>query len=591
MKLLNIFVVAVLVTVAGAASAKSVSKWNSESQIRKADYIYLEALRQNMLSADDASYELIRRSYLLNPSDEYVGWEKGVNQIRLSAGDSIDIVEGFDLMSNYVDKNPGDLYSSLILAGISQRLGRRDKERTIWESLHQHFPQLPEVTMRYAEILSTVPGEKDRVLALYDSIEVIEGKSIPLTNQKLKLYFMDRDTTQLLNEVKSLVMSSPDKVDYNVFAGDIYGQFSSRDSALIYYDKAVELDPSSGLAYYSRANFFRNLNDSLAYDREVFQALKQPDLDIAPKLEILQGYIADLYTDPTQRQRINDLFKVLTDLHPHEADIYKLYTGYLIAVEDYKGAAEQSDNALSLDPSDEKGWLRLGSLYLRAGEKEKALEAAQRAQHYFPENPTLPLFEGISYARLERYDNSIEALKRSMALTDANDNFQMAEILTSIGDTYYAAGKSDSAYVYYNDALTRDPQNPTVLNNFAYYMANTGQELDKALEMITRCLEIRPDDTNSLDTFAWVLFKLKRYEEAKDVIDQLLYDENEDNPEDDEEEYTDENSEELLSHAGDIYFMNGDHKKAVEFWKKALELNPDDELLQRKVKHKTFFYE
>lgn len=121
-------------------------------------------------------------------------------------------------------------------------------------------------------------------------------------------------------------------------------------------------------------------------------------------------------------------------------------------------------------------------------------------------------------------------------------------------------------------------------------MANTGQELDKALEMITRCLEIRPDDTNSLDTFAWVLFKLKRYEEAKDVIDQLLYDENEDNPEDDEE-YTDENSEELLSHAGDIYFMNGDHKKAVEFWKKALELNPDDELLQRKVKHKTFFYE
>ncbi len=37
--------------------------------------------------------------------------------------------------------------------------------------------------------------------------------------------------------------------------------------------------------------------------------------------------------------------------------------------------------------------------------------------------------------------------------------------------------------------------------------------------------------------------------------------------------------------------MNGEPQKALEFWEKALALDPDNELLQRKVKHKTYFYE
>jgi tetratricopeptide (TPR) repeat protein len=44
-------------------------------------------------------------------------------------------------------------------------------------------------------------------------------------------------------------------------------------------------------------------------------------------------------------------------------------------------------------------------------------------------------------------------------------------------------------------------------------------------------------------------------------------------------------------HAGDIYFWNQQPDKAVEFWKKALDLDPDNELLARKVKYKTYFHE
>ena len=45
----------------------------------------------------------------------------------------------------------------------------------------------------------------------------------------------------------------------------------------------------------------------------------------------------------------------------------------------------------------------------------------------------------------------------------------------------------------------------------------------------------------------------------------------------------------ILEHYGDILFMTGDEDGAVVQWEKALELKPDNELLQRKVRDKTYY--
>ena len=46
---------------------------------------------------------------------------------------------------------------------------------------------------------------------------------------------------------------------------------------------------------------------------------------------------------------------------------------------------------------------------------------------------------------------------------------------------------------------------------------------------------------------------------------------------------------ELFDHAGDIHYLTGDHDGAFEFWQKALELEPDDEILQKKVANKAYY--
>ncbi|MDE6490555.1 MAG: tetratricopeptide repeat protein, partial [Muribaculaceae bacterium] len=83
-------------------------------------------------------------------------------------------------------------------------------------------------------------------------------------------------------------------------------------------------------------------------------------------------------------------------------------------------------------------------------------------------------------------------------------------------------------------------------------------------------------DPTSLDTYAWIMFRKRDFAKAKDYIDTALANNSED-------------SEELLHHAGDIYFMAGFPDEAVTYWTEALKLDPDNELLQRKVRHKTYF--
>ena len=115
------------------------------------------------------------------------------------------------------------------------------------------------------------------------------------------------------------------------------------------------------------------------------------------------------------------------------------------------------------------------------------------------------------------------------------------------------------------------------MNNCAYFMAESGMDLDRAAELSRQSLNIAPDNESSLDTYAWIMFKKSDYKEAKSFIDKAL-------------ELTESPSAELYQHAGDIYFMNGDPDKALEYWEMAAELDPDDALLQKKIKHKTYFF-
>ena len=120
------------------------------------------------------------------------------------------------------------------------------------------------------------------------------------------------------------------------------------------------------------------------------------------------------------------------------------------------------------------------------------------------------------------------------------------------------------------------------LNNFAYYLSLSRTQLTKAAAMSAKAIGIEPDNPTYLDTHAWVLYRQRRYPEAKRYIDKVL---------DKIEEAGAPEPEDanLYDHAGDIYFRLRKRREAIELWRTAQDLATDAKLLRtlrRKIKNK-----
>ena len=124
----------------------------------------------------------------------------------------------------------------------------------------------------------------------------------------------------------------------------------------------------------------------------------------------------------------------------------------------------------------------------------------------------------------------------------------------------------------YNTALTYNEKNVYVLNNYSYYLALRGENLNIAKDMIVKCNELTADNPNAsfLDTYAWVLYKLEEYSLAKIQIVKAID--------------LQKNSATLFDHYGDILDKLGLVNDALVQWKKSLSINPDDLLVKDKIK-------
>ena len=121
--------------------------------------------------------------------------------------------------------------------------------------------------------------------------------------------------------------------------------------------------------------------------------------------------------------------------------------------------------------------------------------------------------------------------------------------------------------------LKINPDETGALNNYAYYLSEENKNLDKAEQMSLRTIKAEPNNATYLDTYAWILYKQQRYEEALKHIEQAL--ETDSSP-----------SDVLYEHAGDICYRLGDTTRAVNYWEQALEIQRNNETVEERLEKK-----
>ena len=118
--------------------------------------------------------------------------------------------------------------------------------------------------------------------------------------------------------------------------------------------------------------------------------------------------------------------------------------------------------------------------------------------------------------------------------------------------------------------LVRDPDNIQALNALGYTLADRTKRYDEAFRLIKRAYELDPKDAAIMDSMGWVQYRLGNLDQALKYLKQAM-------------ELMDD--VEVAAHLGEVLWVKGDKKEAVEVWNKALKVSPKNKMILDVMRH------
>ncbi|MGB1879615.1 MAG: tetratricopeptide repeat protein [Gammaproteobacteria bacterium] len=120
--------------------------------------------------------------------------------------------------------------------------------------------------------------------------------------------------------------------------------------------------------------------------------------------------------------------------------------------------------------------------------------------------------------------------------------------------------------------IEQEPENAQALNALGYTLADRTARYEEALELIKRALKLSPDDFYILDSMGWVLYRLQRFDEAIEYLEQAR---------------ALRNDPEVAAHLGEVLWIKGERDAARDVWETALRDTPNDKKLLDVIKRLT----
>lgn len=573
-------VVAPLLAIGGARTVTSVDmkcdtmSISADSLLKETplfDRLYLDAVCRQ-IAGDSTASALLERCHEMRPDAAEVYYSLAHSYLK-QGNDSLARVN----MRRAAELQPdNDNY----LENVAETyIDQREYDRAIeaYEQLYTHHRDRSDVLELLVRLYN---AKKDyhKMLSTIDRMEQADGPSEEISLMRMGIYEQQGDKKNAYRILHALTNDHPNEPSYKVMLGNWLMQHDRKSEAYNWFKSALEDDKQNEFALNSLYDYYRSMGDDTKARQLRDNILFSPQTDIKTKLSMLQQAIRENEQEQGgDSTAVLALFDKIMLTTPRNAELSNLKAMYMRV----KKMPQDSINAayahtLSFEPDNLSARLTLAQNKWEEKKWNEVVDLCDKGIQYTPEELTYYYFMALAYIQQDKDQKAYETCKRGLNEIDLNkadepERNMASDMYGIIGDMSYTNQNYDEAFSAYEKAITIYPDNIQVLNNYAYYLSQQNTQLDHAAEMSLRTLKEEPTNATYLDTYAWILFLQKRYDEAKAYIDLTL--QNSKNPD-----------KVLLEHAGDIYLMAGDKEKAVSYWKQAIEAGGDKASLERKIK-------
>ena len=419
-------------------------------------------------------------------------------------------------------------------------------------------------------------------------LETMEGKSERLSFAKSQLYTQKGDKKAAISEMKQLADQYPNDPNYRCLYGNTLYVNGQQKKALGIYADILKKDPDNRSAQMAMLSHYNETNDSVQARQWLERALMNKNASTEDRVLLLRQVIGESERSGGDSTQVLNLFRRVLSLPQADADLAIFCATYMnLKKMPSDSISPVLEHALALEPTNAAARLQLVGYAWEAGNRDRVIALCQEARQYNPDEMAFYYYQGIAYYQKDQLDQALNAFQNGIGvITAQSDPAIVSDFYAVMGDILHQKGQQREAFVAYDSCLVWKDDNIGCLNNYAYYLSELGEQLDKAEQMSYRTIKAEPKNATYLDTYAWILFMQQRYSEAKIYIDQTLQNDK-------------DTSAVLLEHAGDIYYQAGDTAQALIYWQQALERAEKDDdvkndrrpILIRKIKLKKYLKE
>lgn len=536
------------------------------------NYFFLEGVRQQEMGNLTAAFDLLRHARDLNPNAPEVYY--------LLAPYYVDLKDDTRSRAYYERAATLDPENSSYIEKLGQLyVSQKDYPNAI--NAYEKLYALNKARVDVLQILYQLYGSQNefqQMINVLNRIEVLEGSSEQISLSKMQIYEQMGEKRKEYDELKSLVDSHPLDLNYKVMFGNWLLQNGKKKEAVKLYRNVLKEEPTNALAKLSLLDYYSTIGDQATVDVITQELLQSPKTEKETKIALLRQVISsNQQANVSDSAEVMKLFSQALSVPQTDADILMMKAAYMSLKKMPKAEINRVyEQAIDVEPDNSRARIALIQNIWDTGDYDKVIAICRPAQEYNPEEMVFYYFQGMAQYQKHENDAALQTFRKGVSQIKADSNPDVvSDFYALMGEILHEKGRLAESFQAYDSCLQWKPDNIAAMNNYAYYLSEANKDLPKAEQLSYKTIKAEPNNSTFLDTYAWILFQQKRYEEAKIYIDQAI------------------RSDSTLTgvvkeHAGDIYAMTGDIDKALEFWQQSLKGGNQSAVLKKKIQLKKY---
>ena len=386
--------------------------------------------------------------------------------------------------------------------------------------------------------------EKERLLTLYEELAVTYPDRLGLMlGRAMLLRQVDRpDESLALAAV--VVKKDPANETGQLLLAQLLHQTGATAEAVRSLERALGAEPASKRLRLQYARFLADNDLALSREQMVILVEQYPeDPDLLFSLALASQELG-------MTGEAENLYQALIDRHQRMGDAH-FQLGRM--AEDDGSTPRALDHYRRVDSGSSLlgATVRIVEILAAQGDIEAASNHLALLREAQPANAaTFYQVEGEMLVRAGLLTEARQLFDGALEDEPRNPNLLYSRSVVSARQNDIVAAEADLRAI-----LVMDPDNATALNALGYTLTSATDRHHEALELVSRALELEPDNPAIIDSLGWVHYQLGNLDKALELLRRAY------------EAFPDP---EVAAHYGEVLWVSGQQEQARLIWNEAL---------------------